>query len=83
MAFVTLPNNDRCTCGIARTPSLSPYPVVIFKANGKTYGLNGYADMWGIADTDLKDIWLKDPKYPDFDLWIPIGAIQNAASQQC
>ena len=55
----------------------------IFKANGKTYGLNGHADAWGIADADLKDIWLKDPEYPELDLRIGIGAIQDAASEQC
>jgi|LGVE01.1.fsa_nt_gb hypothetical protein len=55
----------------------------VFKVNGKTYGLNGFADSWGISNADLKDIWLRDPKYPDLELWVSIGAIQQAAEEQC
>ncbi|PHR93480.1 MAG: hypothetical protein COA78_32785 [Blastopirellula sp.] len=53
-----------------------------FEADGKVYALNGFASAWlGAADT--KAIARLNPKYPDLDLYIGIGAVQSAAKAEC
>ena len=53
-----------------------------FEANGVVYGLNGFADSW-LETEDLKQIWARDPRYPDLQLYISIDAIQKAAEAEC
>ena len=50
--------------------------AIVFRADGETYGLNGFADTW-FDLSDLKDIWREDPNMPG--LYINIGPVMDFA----
>lgn len=56
--------------------------ALVFVANGKTYGLNGFGDVIpGVSD--LRSIWRDDPKNPGTGLKVNIGPVQKVAETLC
>ncbi len=59
---------------------------LVFESGGVRYSINGWAETFAEQkgySQDLKQIWRKNPKYPDLDIFISIGAVMNAAEELC
>ena len=54
----------------------------LFSANGKVYGLNGFGDTFFTTE-ELHEIWKRDPKYPDHELYMNIEPLIQVAEAQC